>query len=291
MALLSRRKRKRKKKLPKTSSACGRARRRQRQWHARDAGFPGVVSPRAVFPLVADRPRCSTSWLVWNRRTFMCSSMLLLALCFLPCLQARDARHHVRFGPEGFWHVQGLMENFTFFYVYWWITDPEVDSRPSLFPHTAQCLVRPWIHILRQSTENFKFFYVDRWITDPEVDSRPSLFPYTAQCLVRPWIQVLRQSTENFRLFCVFGWTRLLRTILVLLCGFPVPQILEQIVEVSLFSMRLLDRLMTCPLACRFLGPCTQVHGRADPRHQGGERVAGTPGACSQVFCHPIRCI
>ena len=28
-----------------------------------------------------------------------------------------------------------------------------------------------------------------------------------------------------------------------------------------------------------------------DPRHQGGEGVAGTPGACSQVFCHPIRCI
>ena len=24
------------------------------------------------------------------------------------------------------------------------------------------------------------------------------------------------------------------------------------------------------------------------PRHQGGEGVAGTPGACSQVFCHPI---
>ena len=30
---------------------------------------------------------------------------------------------------------------------------------------------------------------------------------------------------------------------------------------------------------------------RVDPRHQGGEGVAGTPGACSQVFCHPIRCM
>ena len=40
-----------------------------------------------------------------------------------------------------------------------------------------------------------------------------------------------------------------------------------------------------------FLGPCSQVHGQADPRHQGGEGVAGTPGACSQVFCHPIRCM
>ena len=26
---------------------------------------------------------------------------------------------------------------------------------------------------------------------------------------------------------------------------------------------------------------------RVDPRHQGGEGVAGTPGACSQAFCHP----
>ena len=24
----------------------------------------------------------------------------------------------------------------------------------------------------------------------------------------------------------------------------------------------LLDRLMTCPLACRFLGPCAQAHGQ-----------------------------
>ena len=158
------------------------------------------------------------------------------------------------------------------------------------FPYTAQCLVRPWIQILRPSTENFTFSHVIWWITDPEVDSRPYLFPYTVLCLVRSWIQVLRQSTESFRLFYVSGWTRLLRTILVLLCGLPVPQILEQIVEVSLFSMRLLHRLMTCPLACRFLRPCTQVHGRADPRHHFGEGVAGTPGACSQVFCHPISC-
>ena len=36
-----------------------------------------------------------------------------------------------------------------------------------------------------------------------------------------------------------------------------------------------------------FLGPCAQVHGQGFPRHQGGEGVAGTPGACSQAFCHP----
>ena len=207
MALLSRRKKKRKKKLPKTSSACGRARRRQRQWHARDAGFSGVVSPRRSVPF--------------------------------GCRQAQDARHHGRYGTEehfcaplccssrcvsfpvfrpemlgimagldqnDFWHVQGLTENFTVFYVYWWITDPEVDSRPSLFPYTAQCLVRPWIQIVRQFTENFEFFYVNRWIADPVVDSRPSLFPFAAQCLVRPWIQILRQSTENFTFFYVNRW-------------------------------------------------------------------------------------
>ena len=44
-------------------------------------------------------------------------------------------------------------------------------------PCTAQCLVRPWIQILRQFTEIFTFFYVKRWITDPEVDSRPALCP------------------------------------------------------------------------------------------------------------------
>ena len=47
-----RKKKKRKKRVPRTSShsSCGRARRRQRQWHARSAGFPGDDPPRAVFP-------------------------------------------------------------------------------------------------------------------------------------------------------------------------------------------------------------------------------------------------
>ena len=38
-------------------------------------------------------------------------------------------------------------------------------------------------------------------------------------------------------------------------------------------------------------GPVHRHTARADPRHQGGEGVAGTPGACSQAFCHPIRCM
>ena len=40
-----------------------------------------------------------------------------------------------------------------------------------------------------------------------------------------------------------------------------------------------------------FLGRVHRYTARGFPRHQGGEWVAGTPGACSQVFCHPIRCI
>ena len=40
-----------------------------------------------------------------------------------------------------------------------------------------------------------------------------------------------------------------------------------------------------------FLGRVHRYTARGDPRHQGGEGVAGTPGACSQVFCHPIQCM
>ena len=54
-------------------------------------------------------PRCSTSWPVRIRSTvtcFSCARLVLLvilhfALCCLPCLLARDARHHGRYGPEG----------------------------------------------------------------------------------------------------------------------------------------------------------------------------------------------
>ena len=78
------------------------------------------------------------------------------------------------------WFDSGYMrcvslQNFLFFYVNMWITDLEVEfSSCSLFLYTAHCLVRPWIHFLRQSTDNFTFFYVFWWITDPEVDSRLS---------------------------------------------------------------------------------------------------------------------
>ena len=40
----------------------------------------------------------------------------------------------------------------------------------------------------------------------------------------------------------------------------------------------ILWRLCSLSLACLF-GPCTQVHGQAFPRHQGGEGVAGDAGS------------
>ena len=118
-----------------------RARRRQRQWHP--SGLPCDVSPRAVFPSVDDRPQMLDIMAGMEQKNSYVLLFLLLALCFLPCLEARDARHHGRFGPEGFWHVQGLTDNFTFFYVYVWFTDPEVDSRRSLRTWNANIIFCP----------------------------------------------------------------------------------------------------------------------------------------------------
>ena len=55
------RKKRRKRRTPRSSSysSYGRARRRKRQWHALNAGFPGDVPLRAVFPSVVARPEMS----------------------------------------------------------------------------------------------------------------------------------------------------------------------------------------------------------------------------------------
>ena len=141
-----RKKKRKKKKLPKSSSGPlhregwrrslrGRAHRRQRQWYACNAGFTGYDAPRVMFPSGVARPkmlhilagmdqkdRCSGIFKAgfpgYNTpRAVLCGMARLvllvtvhLALCFLPCLQARDARHHDRYGPEGISrHVQGLV--------------------------------------------------------------------------------------------------------------------------------------------------------------------------------------
>ena len=92
-----------KRKLPKSSSGV-RIRRCGQGFRSRSS-----FSSAQCSLVLTTGPRCSTSWPVRNRRTVTCSScarlvflaILHLALCFLPCLQARDARHHVRYGPGG----------------------------------------------------------------------------------------------------------------------------------------------------------------------------------------------
>ena len=112
------RKKRRKRRTPRTSSLPGRARRRQRQWFACSAGFTGNDVPRVMIP----------SGVVWPKMLRImagmvqkdsCSGMARLVLlmtvhfvlCFLPSLQARDARHHGRYGPEGlvFWFFSMLL--------------------------------------------------------------------------------------------------------------------------------------------------------------------------------------
>ena len=103
------RKKRRKRRLPRDAriSRCG-------QGFRSRSSFSGAQCSL----LLTTGPRCSTSWPVRNRRTVTCSlcarlvflAILHLALCFLPCLQARDGRHYGRYGPEGFFrHVQGLV--------------------------------------------------------------------------------------------------------------------------------------------------------------------------------------
>ena len=102
------RKKRRKRRTPRTSSLPSRARRRQRQWSACSAGFTGDDIPCVMFPSGVARPKMldimaglvqMDSYIGTARLVLLVT--LHLPLCFLHCLQARDARHHGRCGPEG----------------------------------------------------------------------------------------------------------------------------------------------------------------------------------------------
>ena len=102
------RKKRRKRRTPRTSSLPGRARRRLRQWFACSAGFTGDDVPCIMFPSGVVRPkmlRIMAGMVQKDSCSGMARLVLLvtvhLVLCFLPSLQARDARHHGRYGPEG----------------------------------------------------------------------------------------------------------------------------------------------------------------------------------------------
>ena len=81
------------------------------------AGFAGYNTPRAVLSFLVRQPMklCIMAGMVQKDSCSGMARLVLLVtvhlvLCFLPCLQARDARHHGRYGPEGFVrHVQGLV--------------------------------------------------------------------------------------------------------------------------------------------------------------------------------------
>ena len=82
------------------------------------AGFPGYNTPRAVLSFLVRRPM-KLCIMVGMVQKDSCSGMarlvllvtVHLALCFLPCLQARDdAEHHGRYGSEEqlhrhWWHA------------------------------------------------------------------------------------------------------------------------------------------------------------------------------------------
>ena len=92
------------------------------QFHGRAryvlAGFPGDDAFRVVFSSVVGWHRCSASWPVCTRRTSTRSLFLAVACARLVFLvhdvryvpfgfwQARDARHHGRYGPEGLHQVR-----------------------------------------------------------------------------------------------------------------------------------------------------------------------------------------
>ena len=92
-------KKRRKRRTPRTSSRSSlcRARRRPRRWHA-----PGWFSSAFLLALCSSLslagPRCSASRLFWTRRTV--TRFFLTVACARLGLQAHDARHHGRYGPD-----------------------------------------------------------------------------------------------------------------------------------------------------------------------------------------------
>ena len=89
----------------------------QRQWFACNAGFTGYDVPCVMFPSGVARPKMLRIMAGMFQKD-SCSGMarlvllvtVFLVLCFLPCLQARDAWHRGGYGPGGlFRHVQGLV--------------------------------------------------------------------------------------------------------------------------------------------------------------------------------------
>ena len=79
------RKKRRKRRTPRTSSRSlrGRARRRQRQWHAYNSGFPGDVPLRAMLPSVVVWPEMLGIMAGMDQEEQFCSWLVLLVTIHL----------------------------------------------------------------------------------------------------------------------------------------------------------------------------------------------------------------
>ena len=164
------RKKRRKRRTPRTSShsSRNRARLRQRQWHT-----PGwFYAVHAVFPSFFDRPKMLGFWVgmdqkdryaAWLRprssptSTVALSWLVLLVSCCvsLRCPEAQDARHLVRYGPEGQFHSEILASRLSPWYLAVTFSACLAGGTQELdflgddfdeFLYSAQCLVRQRIH-------------------------------------------------------------------------------------------------------------------------------------------------
>ena len=144
------RKKRRKRRTPRTSSLPGRARRRQRQWSACNAGFTCHDAPRVIFPSGVVRPRMLCILAGMDQKDcFDVVPMVLTAdTVEFPQVQFHDGRRHpfraanaVPHGPDC-----STVDTCTAsvyeasFFVFWWSL---------VSPFSAQCLVR---QLLREMT-------------------------------------------------------------------------------------------------------------------------------------------
>ena len=142
-----RRKKRRKRRTPRTSSRslCARARRRQRQWHV--SGFPGDVSPRAVFPSVVVWPEMPCIMACMTRRTrtqlagFSLRPLVSGSHLFAVLLGSTVDTCYVSL-QRLLWEIAENVPFSAQCLVRHWISEMASWS----FSYSAQCLVRHWIH-------------------------------------------------------------------------------------------------------------------------------------------------
>ena len=148
------------------------------------AGFAGDSAHRAVLLSLSSGPRCSVSWSAvpplgvhhgrygpeeqlrryWWHVWLVLLVTLHIALCFFPCRQGQDALHLGRYGSEGLACLPGRQHPCPGAEAFPMVQTcsgqggwcpccacvPFDCGRPLLSASWSVCLVRQWIHILRQ---------------------------------------------------------------------------------------------------------------------------------------------